>query len=952
MYLTLDPLSRRYKSKEQKRCQHPIQVKIPYHGWYYVFHEKLSNELQRLMQKADPDALLKEYLASNPSYWEKKRYFLSIASVHPEYTDAQLKAFANKLNLSARSLFVYAAMLGRANLSQQILSQASPADILDIIKTENYLAFLSAVRGGHHEIVLQLIKIIPSDYLQEMLQVGYYQPLVEAIIGNHLTIIDSIFDHVPIVMKHDMIQTNNYYVFRLAVDYGHVEIVNRFLDFVDDNEKRLMVKTDNYKVFRMAAEKGRIDVIDKLIALSQEFVDTPAKVVNQSIIHDNSFAQLIDPMSQAFDIGCETPRRKMIGTFGMAMIKAENYGAFCSAVRIAHIDIMERLIAITPEHRVDMVLAGNCKAFNWAVNAGHLDVVYRLLDLVPRQKWHHMIRASGYLFFNFMVTIDDFDAVDEFIKQVYGDWNYFIQEHGSEIFRAAAGLGRLDLFDKLVELDAENGGEVISTDSYKLLWQAVSHGRLDIINRLNQLLTPAHWLSAIQAENYTVINRAVQAGHLDIVNRLFESAPAHQVSMIEAIDFGIVQPDNFDIFNHLIELSPVYRSFTNIQAKGYRVIFAAAEAGRLDIVMKLLSFAGKNSEQVIQAAEYEVFHAAVRGGHLEILNQLLAISKTHLDRIIQAGNYKIFRAAAAYGHLDIIRRLIEVAPEHKAHMIKANNYYAFVEAARSGHLDVVEVLIELVDPAQLQKMLQADPYIIQENRYGALQWAFRFDDSVRVVERLLNFPDVFFYAASSGIFTAPVNQFISNKLTAFKTRQMTGHAHIILTQQEAKIGYLILLLVQLNVIQISRRDFDFLMKITVLQTIPNEPIFLDYRNNIRLLNKAIGEKQEAIYKRLLEIPEMLEVAKTHLQRSEFIKKLIQDSEFRIQTQIRHIRTYMPPLAEPIARYDLLPNDPTGQLLLDLEDRLLNKISCGLSSFGIFSDLKEKSSEEAALLKPS
>ena len=79
------------------------------------------------------------------------------------------------------------------------------------------------------------------------------------------------------------------------------------------------------------------------------------------------------------------------------MIKAGEFRAFRHAAHGGYLDVIERLIELTPnkDEVQDMVCADNFSAFQWAANGGHLDVVERLIVLAPN-RIQNMVSADNH----------------------------------------------------------------------------------------------------------------------------------------------------------------------------------------------------------------------------------------------------------------------------------------------------------------------------------------------------------------------------------------------------------------------------------------------------------------------------------------------------------------------------------------------------------------------------
>ncbi len=101
------------------------------------------------------------------------------------------------------------------------------------------------------------------------------------------------------------------------------------------------------------------------------------------------------------------------------MIRALDYKAFRRAAKNGHLDVVNRLIELTPEEEYqEMIQVWDCEAFHRAAENGHLNVVNRLIELTPEEDYQDVIGAWDYLAIERAAENGHIDIVNRLIELI------------------------------------------------------------------------------------------------------------------------------------------------------------------------------------------------------------------------------------------------------------------------------------------------------------------------------------------------------------------------------------------------------------------------------------------------------------------------------------------------------------------------------------------------------
>lgn len=192
-------------------------------------------------------------------------------------------------------------------------------------------------------------------------------------------------------------------------------------------------------------------------------------------------------------------------------------------------------------------------------------------------------------------------------------------------------------------------------------------------------------------------------------------------------------------------------------------LFAAADAGNLDVVKELLKYSSKESICTKNVSGFDALHKAASQGHHAIV-QVLLDHEPGLSKTIGPSNSTPLISAASRGHTEVVKELLS-KDSGLLEISRTNGKNALHLAARQGHVEIVKALLDKdpqlarrtdkkgqtalhmavkgVSPEVIKLLLDADAAIVMlPDKFGhtALHVATR-KKRVEIVNQLLLLPD-------------------------------------------------------------------------------------------------------------------------------------------------------------------------------------------------------------------
>lgn len=149
--------------------------------------------------------------------------------------------------------------------------QATPDELRNMIRAEDYTGFTYAAIKGHLGILDWYKKQMP-DELMDMIRVKNYRSFYHSAQRDCLNSLNWFKEEVQKAAPEDfmrMIEAENYYCFQSAAEYGHVDILEWHYNEAPQALIN-MLRAENYRSFAMAAENGHLDVLKWLKETASE----------------------------------------------------------------------------------------------------------------------------------------------------------------------------------------------------------------------------------------------------------------------------------------------------------------------------------------------------------------------------------------------------------------------------------------------------------------------------------------------------------------------------------------------------------------------------------------------------------------------------------------------------------------------------------------------------------
>lgn len=310
----------------------------------------------------------------------------------------------------------------------------------------------------------------------------------------------------------------------------------------------------------------------------------------------------------------------------------------------------------------------------------------------------------------------------------------------------AARYGHLELMKKLIE----NGADINQVAGYdeSPISEAVRFGRLDVVRELikrNVSINPANK----DGEN-TLLIAAAANGDLAMVDLLLANGAKvtgdhRQKRVLDrdymGYDFSKIQPTHGTTpLNIAAEKSywHIVIRFLNesnmplyvYPEGGHPLLCCAAEAGRQDVVNKILTYAKPVSLFSPDHDQYGIqkaLYIAAKNAHLDVLRELLRVQNIR-EAINFPGNQSPLLVAAEKGHAGVVKELLTMR-DISIDMLDSDWHTPLHLAATNGYVDVMRIL------------LQAGADVNAVDKYGQtpLQLAI-MNESVSAVTELLKDP--------------------------------------------------------------------------------------------------------------------------------------------------------------------------------------------------------------------
>ena len=309
-----------------------------------------------------------------------------IAMIATERTRSIRSTLREDSDSTAYSALSHAAANGQIDIINWIVSQLSPNkdELEQLIESGNCAAFLGAAKNGHLDVIRRLIELSPRS--ERIMETEFPNIVSNAAAGGQLDILKWVMPENFL----SMLKSIEKYEERVkAIILGHFPV----------KSKETLEKIDLVNAFHQAANNGHTHVLEWL-----------KTAIYDGNLDGNLFGefQFNSPLSDVAKNGQlhvidwfvnELPPKRI-----QQMIADSNYAAFCSAAEHGHLNVIEKLIALSPESMGDMIRSSgrpysneaSYAAFYRAAKNGHLHVVKRLLDLVPPNELDNMLTASVY----------------------------------------------------------------------------------------------------------------------------------------------------------------------------------------------------------------------------------------------------------------------------------------------------------------------------------------------------------------------------------------------------------------------------------------------------------------------------------------------------------------------------------------------------------------------------
>ena len=181
--------------------------------------------------------------------------------------------------------FRLAASNGHFDVMNRLI-QLAPNQIQAMIKALNYDAFCMAASNGHLDVINRLIQLAPN-HIQAMIKAVNFDAFCLAASNGHLDILNRLIQLAPNQVQA-IFKANGFDVFHRAVSNGHLDILNRLVELVPEHVQD-MIKANDFAAFRTVVHNGHLNVINRLLSFPEVFVYAAAGHDREHILYVQPF---------------------------------------------------------------------------------------------------------------------------------------------------------------------------------------------------------------------------------------------------------------------------------------------------------------------------------------------------------------------------------------------------------------------------------------------------------------------------------------------------------------------------------------------------------------------------------------------------------------------------------------------------------------------------------------
>jgi ankyrin repeat protein len=449
-----------------------------------------------------------------------------------------------------------------------------------------------------------------------------------------------------------------------AAANGHLALVQQLLAWRADPRLR---DGEGTRALDWAAQNGRVAVIEQLLQHDPALLDLPglgdrtalmaAAANNHLALVRLLLARGADPRlrkeegTRALDWAAQEGFQEVVDLLlahDPGLLDLPGYGdrtPLMAAAANAHVRLTLNLLDRGADPRLRK--AEGTRALDWAAQNGHQAVVERLLSRDP-----DLLDLPGY-----------------------GERTALI---------AAASNGHAELMLRLLERGAAAHARM-SEGTRALDW-AAQEGHATAVKRLL-----AHDPALLDLPGYgerTALVAAAGNGHIELVQLLLARGAdprARRSSGAHALD-SAAQEGHLAVVDLLIAHDA---RLLDLPGAGERTaLMAAASAGRLDVVQRLLSLGA--DPRLRESEGTQALDWAAQNGHRAVADALLTHDPGLLD-FPGFGERTALLAAAWNGHEDVVRELLARGADTRRR--RASGAHVLDGAAQDGHAEVVELLL-------------------------------------------------------------------------------------------------------------------------------------------------------------------------------------------------------------------------------------------------------------------
>lgn len=396
-----------YFKSDRERLAHPQASLLP----SYILAEWMGNELSDLhiglMSRplVEITADLKTLKTDPPA--AKIIYWLCIEKGHKEISDEELRQVARDLGLEENELYSAALHSGRISLLVPSWGRLISSEM-------RYKIFLTACKSGVFDLINELIKCNPAEILS-MIRANNYEGFHHAALYGHNHVFKELLRHLRPDEKFKMIEANNYGVLYNAVQCGDLAIINKIAAIASDRMKEILA-AQGYRILKVAIEKGDLLVTERLLTFLDGKVTEaigsmgymPLSLAAKrghfyllQMLMKTLFITLEAKLDEDIRLGRITPSAKeaRLETELLTMLQANNYGVYHSAAQNGHLKMFHHLVKLLPSEQrsselLKMIRSENYYVFCMAASGNSVEFLELLVSLVPEDEIEKMLAAN------------------------------------------------------------------------------------------------------------------------------------------------------------------------------------------------------------------------------------------------------------------------------------------------------------------------------------------------------------------------------------------------------------------------------------------------------------------------------------------------------------------------------------------------------------------------------